>query len=206
MLAVGMAANPTPLFTVPGGLHFTSGLTPRKATIVMGGQARMRPARDAGGLCSPSTLPAGTSTFAEMYASDGNHPSNAGTYLEGLIIASSITGETSHDSILIPGGPSQPSLWLLIPCLGGLEAQNCKAFLATHSKETLSVWNDIIGGDDSFKSNFLQQEFVYGVNIILGSHVSCVACRLQDEGQQLHIRAGAQMVHLPAGDIRCHRL
>ena len=29
-----------------------------------------------------------------MYAPDGNHPSMAGTYLQGLIIASSMTGET----------------------------------------------------------------------------------------------------------------
>ncbi len=61
--------------------------------IVLASGARPERVHDAGGLCSPSTLPAGQSTFAEMYASDGNHPSNAGTYLEGLIIASSITGE-----------------------------------------------------------------------------------------------------------------
>jgi len=50
----------------------------------------------AGGLCSPSVLPAGTDTFAQLYASDGNHPSDPGTYLQGLIIASSITGQTNY--------------------------------------------------------------------------------------------------------------
>ena len=57
----------------------------------------------AGGLCSPSTLPAGTDTFKQMYISDGNHPSIAGTYLEGLIVASSITGQTHRNDTFLVG-------------------------------------------------------------------------------------------------------
>lgn len=74
--------------------------SPNDAMIALGRQVTPGHVHDAGGLCTSGTLPAGTSTFAEMYASDGNHPSNAGTYLEGLIIASSITGETSHSCIM----------------------------------------------------------------------------------------------------------
>jgi hypothetical protein len=51
---------------------------------------------DADGICSPSALPAGADTFTQMYAPDGNHPSEAGTYLEGLLIASSLTGELTE--------------------------------------------------------------------------------------------------------------
>ena len=42
--------------------------------------------------CSPTSLPEGGGTFADLYESDGNHPSNAGQYLQSLIIASSMTG------------------------------------------------------------------------------------------------------------------
>ena len=63
------------------------------------------PVHGAGGPCTPGALPAGTDTFTEMYASDGNHPSNAGTYLEGLIIASSITGQYDM-KMCLPGSPS----------------------------------------------------------------------------------------------------
>ena len=46
-----------------------------------------------GDFCSPKALPEGLDTFTKMYAPDGNHPSMAGTYLQGLIIASSMTGK-----------------------------------------------------------------------------------------------------------------
>ena len=72
---------------------------------------------DAGGICSPSALPAGADTFTQMYATDGNHPSEAGTYLEGLLIASSLTGELTEavNSSCAQGGvhPLLSSLGLL---------------------------------------------------------------------------------------------
>ncbi len=37
-------------------------------------------------------FPARWNTFTEIYEEDGNHPSEKGTYLEGLIIASAMTG------------------------------------------------------------------------------------------------------------------
>lgn len=70
----------------------------------------------AGGLCSPVSLPAGSDTFKEMYASDGNHPSPAGTYLQGLIIASSMTGDR--------GGSTAPIISRICACF--LKASECQ--------------------------------------------------------------------------------
>ena len=70
---------------------------PAQKCLLVSGQARHVLLRAAGSLCSPSALPAGTDTFKQMYIADGNHPSIAGTYLEGLIIASSITGQTHRN-------------------------------------------------------------------------------------------------------------
>ncbi len=42
-------------------------------------------------ICKEDTYPAGWDTFKQMY-SDEHHPSEEGTYLKGLIIASAMTG------------------------------------------------------------------------------------------------------------------
>ena len=64
-----------------------------------------------GNLCSPKDLPEGLDTFTKMYASDGNHPSMAGTYLQGLIIASSMPGETlKRTSHRLHAGAASPQL------------------------------------------------------------------------------------------------
>ncbi len=49
-------------------------------------------ADEAVNICEEGNFPAGWDTFKQMYDSDGNHPSEQGTYLEGLIIASAMTG------------------------------------------------------------------------------------------------------------------
>lgn len=46
--------------------------------------------------CKVADYPDGWNTFKQLYYDDGNHPSDQGTYLEGLIIASTMTGEPSR--------------------------------------------------------------------------------------------------------------
>ncbi len=53
-------------------------------------------------ICKESNYPAGWDTFKQMYDSDGNHPSVQGTYLEGLIIASAMTGAPSRVAVIRP--------------------------------------------------------------------------------------------------------
>lgn len=47
-------------------------------------------------ICNEDTYPAIWDTFKGLYALDGNHPSEQGTYLQGLIIASAMTGVHPH--------------------------------------------------------------------------------------------------------------
>ena len=42
--------------------------------------------------CSPCRMVCRYSVFTSLYADDGNHPSEAGTYLEALVVASTISG------------------------------------------------------------------------------------------------------------------
>ena len=43
-------------------------------------------------VCRADQYPASQDTFRQMYENDGNHPSEQGTYLEGLVIVSAMTG------------------------------------------------------------------------------------------------------------------
>jgi hypothetical protein len=47
-------------------------------------------------ICSPASYPDGADTFMDLYEPDGNHPSAKGTYLQALIITSSLTGGAPH--------------------------------------------------------------------------------------------------------------